>query len=821
MRDEHQRQGAATVTVRNIITSMRLISDVDWTELFERISLVDDVLAASECGFPDMDFSTRNLYRSAIEELARGSNRTEIDIARSAVLARQSKRRWRANAGGKPPGRSGLSSYRRRSPRIRGGDRLSAAPCDTWPGRLSRALGIGGYVGAIAIVAAVILALPLFASARAGLDWAWLSLLGVWGAIPAIDAAVALVNRGVTRGFGATLLPALDLRDGVPPHLRTLVAVPTLLTTLEAIEEQIERLEIHHLASPEGDLHFALLSDWVDAATETREDDAALLAAAAEGIAQLNQRHGPAPGGARFLLLHRRRVWNESEGAVDRLGAQARQAARAEPAACAARPTRLSSTPNGGRVMLPADVRYVITLDADTRLPRDTVRRLIGKMAHPLNRPRFDADAGRVVEGYAVLQPRVTPSLPVGQRGLAVPARLLQHERHRPLCRRRVRRVPGSVRRRLLYRQGHLRCRRLRGRARRPCSGFDAAQPRSVRGRVRARRSRLRRRGGRGVSRPLRRRRPAPPSLGARRLAAAALDLGSRPARRARRGRSAPSRRSAAGRCSTICDVRCRRRRPSSPCWPDGPCRSKRRSFGLSSSLATIVLPTLIPVVGAVVPRHAGITLRSHLRALGADLRLALTLSRAADHLSCASGVADGRRDRANPGPAVRHPPASARMGSGGAGNDRSAAAIFSVSIAGWPARSSSPFWRWSSHCFGAMGRGRWRCRSRRSGSPRRRSRAGRADRRWSRGRLRVSDADARALRLIARRTWRFFETFVTPADHMLPPDNFQEDPAPVLAHRTSPTNIGLYLLSVVSARDFGWTGTLDAVERLEATLRP
>ena len=90
------------------------------------------------------------------------------------------------------------------------------------------------------------------------------------GAIPAIDAAVALVNRGVTRGFGATLLPALELRGGIPAHLRTLVAVPTLLTTLEAIEEQIERLEIHYLASPEGDLHFALLSDWVDAATEQR-----------------------------------------------------------------------------------------------------------------------------------------------------------------------------------------------------------------------------------------------------------------------------------------------------------------------------------------------------------------------------------------------------------------------------------------------------------------------------------------------------------------------------------------------------------------------
>ena len=111
---------------------------------------------------------------------------------------------------------------------------------------------------------------------------------------------------------------------------------------------------------------------------------------------------------------------------------------------------------------------------------------------------------------------------------------------------------------------------------------------------------------------------------------------------------------------------------------------------------------------------------------------------------------------------------------------------------------------------FGCQGtaRGRWRCRSRRCGSPRRRSRAGPADLLSRRASSRCPHGDARALRLIARRTWRFFETFVTPADHMLPPDNFQEDPVPALAHRTSPTNLGLYLLSVVSARDFGWTGT-------------
>ena len=213
------------------------------------------------------------------------------------------------------------------------------------------------------------------------------------GAVPAIDAAVALVNRAVACGFGATLLPALELRDGVPAHLRTLVAVPTLLTTPDAIEEQIERLEIHHLASPEGDLHFALLSDWIDAATEHAEGDEALLAAAAEGIARLNRRYGPAPGGDRFLLLHRRRVWNEGEGRW--IGWERKRGKLHELNRLLRGATDTTFVDiEGAPPVAPTDVRYVITLDADTRLPRDTVRRLIGKMAHPLNRPRFDAAAG-------------------------------------------------------------------------------------------------------------------------------------------------------------------------------------------------------------------------------------------------------------------------------------------------------------------------------------------------------------------------------------------------------------------------------------------
>ncbi len=252
--------------------------------------------------------------------------------------------------------------------------------------------------------------------AALGVGGAALWLLALLVLVPASDAAVALVNRHVTTQFGPMVLPGMELRDGVPASLRTMVAVPTLLTTRAALEELIERLEVHHLASPGDDLYFALLSDWTDAATERTPGDEELLAAAAEGIARLNRRHASPRDGARFLLLHRRRVWNEGErkwigwerkrGKLHELNRLLRGATDT---------TFLSI--DGRTPLVPPQVRYVITLDADTRLPRGAARRLVGKMAHPLNRPRLDPHTGRVIEGHAVLQPRVTPTLPTSREG--------------------------------------------------------------------------------------------------------------------------------------------------------------------------------------------------------------------------------------------------------------------------------------------------------------------------------------------------------------------------------------------------------------------
>ena len=227
---------------------------------------------------------------------------------------------------------------------------------------------------------------------------------------------MALANTSITSRFGAKILPALELRDGVPVQLRTLVVVPTMLTSLETLAAHLERLEIHHLASLDGDLSFALLSDWADAAAERVAGDDTLLDAAVEGVARLNRQYAPAPAGERFLLLHRRRLWNPAQGVW--MGWERKRGKLHELNRLLRGATDTSFVAAGGKPPgVPAGVRYVVTLDADTRLPRDAVRRLVGKMAHPLNVPRFDESSGRVLEGYAVLQPRIAPSLPVGREG--------------------------------------------------------------------------------------------------------------------------------------------------------------------------------------------------------------------------------------------------------------------------------------------------------------------------------------------------------------------------------------------------------------------
>ncbi|MBC7432713.1 MAG: glycosyl transferase [Rubritepida sp.] len=802
----HHSEGAANVTVRNIITSLRLIADVDWNEMFESVSLVDEVLAAGS-EFATMDFPTRNLYRSAIEELAARSNCSELDIALNAVAAAQ---RAQDDPRKSDPGYHLLSGGRHDF-EIEIGFR---PPFRAWPARLNRAVGIGGYAGAVICTTLLVLAIPLFSMGAAGLGWGWLGFLAVLGIISAQDLAVSLVNRAVTTGFGARLLPGLDLSAGVPPEFRTMVAVPTLLTSISAIAEQVEQLEVHYLTSPAGCVHFALLTDWTDALSEHAPDDEALLTAAAAGMAELNRRVGPGPDGDRFFLFHRRRVWNAGEARW--MGWERKRGKLHELNRLLRGALDTNYIATGGLAPRPpAGVRYVITLDSDTRLPRDTVCRLIGKMAHPLNRPRMDAAAGRVVEGYAVLQPRVTPSQPIGTEGSVFqrifsslsgidPYALAVSDVYQDLF------GEGSYNGKGIYDVDAFEA-SLAGRV--PDSTllshdlFEGVYARSglasdvevveefpSRYDVGAQRHH---RWARGDWQLL-------PWILGRKALGAARDRGSMPS---------------IGRWKMLENLR---RSLSAPAavlallvgWML-PLPEAALVWTLFV-LATIVLPTLVPVIAAIAPWRPGVTLASHGRALAYDLRTALALSGLLvtflAHQAWLMGDAISRtlwRLFASHRHLLQWVPAaqatrSRRPGLGGSFRSMSGGLVIGA-LAGLLALLSDQWWLAAPFALlwiASPAVARWA-----SSAPR------------SAARLAISPEERHALRLTARRTWRFFETFVTAADHLLPPDNFQEDPAPVLARRTSPTNLGLYLLSTVSARDFGWIGTLDAVERLEGTL--
>jgi cyclic beta-1,2-glucan synthetase len=850
VRDVHRRQGASNVTVRNVITSIRMITEVDWTLNFEDISLVD-VELASGSAFGDMDFPTRNLYRSAIEELARGSGRTEIDVARAAVAAGQ-RHRGATNAAAldvaeidaaaidiaaievaavdlsavEEPAVDAAVDPRQSDPGyhlIAGGyDAFAAAlgyrrPLRRWPIGVNRALGISGYVAGSAVLAAMLLAIPVIALVAAGVPTGLLVLLALLGAVPAIDAAVALANRFVAVGIGAKPLPALELRDGIPETLRTLVAVPTMLTTVAAIAEQIERLEVHYLASPEGDLHFALLSDFTDATTEHVAGDGALLAAAAAGIARLNRRHGAAAGGARFFLFHRRRVWSESEGRW--IGWERKRGKLHELNQLLRGAGATTFLDVDGRPPLPPiGVRYVVTLDSDTRLPRDTVRRLIGKMAHPLNRPRFDAPAGRVVEGYAVLQPRVTPSLPVGREGSLFQRIFSSLSGIDPYA------AAVSDVYQDLFGEGS-----YAGKGIYDVDAFEA----SLAGRVpdgtllshdlfegafaRA---------GLASDVEVVEEFPARYDVGALRhhrwargdwqLLPWIFGRGPLPAGGDRARGEVPR----IGRWKMLDNLR---RTVSAPAAVTALIAGlllpvEAAVMWTVFVLSTIILPTLIPLVAAIVPRRSGITIASHTRAFSSDLTLALSLSALIivflAHQAWLMGDAIvrtlwrlfvSRRHLLEWVPAAQ---VASGPGLGLSGTYRRMAGALVIAVA-------ALLVAWLS------GQGTWvlavPLATLWALSPAVAVWVSRAP--HAAGQVAVSDADARALRQTARRTWRFFETFVTADDRWLPPDNFQETPVPIVAHRTSPTNIGLYLLSVASAHDFGWIGTTEAAERLERTL--
>ncbi|MCY7315924.1 MAG: cyclic beta 1-2 glucan synthetase [Rubrivivax sp.] len=415
---EAQQQAANQVSVSNSIGSLRLLNGLDWREFVRSLSSVEQTLAHDPSGvYVRMDFGTRDRYCHAVEEMARQGTLSETDVARQAVAlaataaaqAPQDSRRSHVGFHLIGRGRAALEKAAgvrhgfKRALRLKTGARPLPA-----------------YAGAIVLTTLAGAAGPLLA-VRLQTQWPWWAELafGLVLLLAASQLAVSFVNWLASALVQPRALPRMDYTRGIAPHACTLVVVPTMLGSAAGVEALIEALEVRFLGNRDPHLHFGLLTDFHDAAQEHLPADAALVEQAAAGIAALNAKyrldHGGTPTDA-FFLFHRPRRWNARErvwmgyerkrGKLGDLNALLR--GTADPAA-QARFARLV-----GNTQALAGVRYVITLDTDTQLPRDSARLLVATMAHPLNRPRFGSGLrqGIVVDGYGILQPRVGPSLP-------------------------------------------------------------------------------------------------------------------------------------------------------------------------------------------------------------------------------------------------------------------------------------------------------------------------------------------------------------------------------------------------------------------------
>ncbi|HEV2903408.1 MAG TPA: protein ndvB, partial [Pyrinomonadaceae bacterium] len=244
----------------------------------------------------------------------------------------------------------------------------------------------------------------------------WKALLAaLLSAIPASDLALSLLNWDITHIFSPRLLPKIDLSKGVPPEARTFVVVPVILSDEATVDELIDKIEIAYLGNQDDHVHFALLADFADADAEDLPTDRQIVDAAVEGVKRLNNRYS-ADRPIRFHCFHRRRQWCETEQKW--IGWERKRGKLREfnQLLRGAKDTSFTVVTAGAELL--SQVCYVITLDADTQLPRETARRLIGTAIHPLNRPRFDARADRVTHGYSILQPRVSISLESASRSM-------------------------------------------------------------------------------------------------------------------------------------------------------------------------------------------------------------------------------------------------------------------------------------------------------------------------------------------------------------------------------------------------------------------
>ncbi len=434
----------------------------NWAQMIEGLVVFNAVLRQDPVGaYPQMDFDSRERYRERVSEIARHSDQSELEVAQTSL--RLAERPSPANTVQRMAQRRAHVGYYL----IDKGFPLLAAEIAYRPRWIDRVrifakrnaddiyiLGI--LLLTVLLIGAIMVPLVPNYSILGGLSAAFLFLL-----IPTAQGAVDLVNNTVAALLKATGLAKLDFPKGLPREFATLVAIPTLLLNEKQVRELIEDLEVRYLANQDPNIHFALLSDLPDSVSRPRPNDTDPLVELAVGlINNLNTRYGKQNGkgknGGGFYLLHRHRIFNARQGVWmgwERKRGKLLDLNKFILGEFDSFPVKI------GNLDVLRTVRYVITLDSDTQLPRGTAHAMVGAMTHPLNRAVIDphsADCDRGLRHPAAARGR--------QRAfgiaLAPGSDLLRADGLRYLHARSLRRLSGSVRRGHLYRQGHLRGRR-------------------------------------------------------------------------------------------------------------------------------------------------------------------------------------------------------------------------------------------------------------------------------------------------------------------------------------------------------------------------
>ncbi len=398
-------------SIANCILSLRGLGAYDWNDFFEGVSQVEQVLREDPADvYTKMDFETRDCYRKVVEELAKGMGRDEREVAKAAI---QAARQGVANSARTShvgfylvdEGRTQLETRLGYRPTLREGIRR-------WV--LNHPTSV--YLGSIALLTAIVLGIFLGYARYAGGTLRQLLEVGLIGLLPATAVAIHAVNWIITHTIAPRRLPAMDYGEGIPTESRTIAVMPTMLTDANEVQALLRQLERHHLSNPDPNLLFALLTDFADAAQEHMPDDDDLIEQAVKGIRELNARYG-GPSSGRFYLFHRERQWNPAEGYW--MGWERKRGKLADfNRLLLGDRKEIHFTVQEGHQDGLEGIKYAITLDRDTIMPRDSAHQLVATMAHPLNRAQFDRHSGAVVAGYTVLQPRLEVWPPSANRSL-------------------------------------------------------------------------------------------------------------------------------------------------------------------------------------------------------------------------------------------------------------------------------------------------------------------------------------------------------------------------------------------------------------------